>query len=367
MSAVKANYFDGIQPVRRQAQAAIAEDGLKLSVDGGPPFIWAFDSIRLADPAGHPLVFHRERSGAATGESLEVADAEWAAGLINACPSLQGDRAEKQRFLRKIVVWSVAAILSLVLTLRYGMPLLADTLTPVVPWSMEERLGQAVEQQALWQMSGGKPKFCQPDDASPGARALKTMVDKLTAHAELPGPVSVRVLQSSMQNAFALPGGRVVLLSGFIEKAESADEVAGVLAHELGHVANRDSLRSIIHGSGVSIIAGLLIGDFTGGGAILLASQTLLSSRYSRENERDADRFGVNLMLKAGADPRALSRFLRRVAAFPGERSLELLNSHPVTEDRVAAIDAATPATTFQPILSADAWRALKAICKAGG
>jgi predicted Zn-dependent protease len=208
--------------------------------------------------------------------------------------------------------------------------------------------------------------LCGADGNGPGKQALQALVGRLTQHATLPGPVTVMVADSTMQNAFALPGGRIIFLRALIEKADSADEVAGVLAHELGHVANRDAMRAVIHAGGVSFLVGTLLGDFTGAGALVIGTKFLLGNRYSRQNETDADTFAIDVINKAGGDVTALSRFLRRVARQPGERQLELLLSHPVTEDRVAQIDSRAATGPRQPLLSVEEWQALREICTKG-
>ncbi|MGL5114686.1 MAG: M48 family metallopeptidase [Beijerinckiaceae bacterium] len=364
MMRTVATYYDGLKPEPRRAEVELTQLGLTLSIDGGPIFKWELESVRMPQDSAPPVLFHRERSGARTGEVLEVSDAAFAEAMKTACPALGGTARERARTLRKVIGWSAAAIVSLAVLVVYGLPYLADRLTPLVPWSLEARLGGAVEDQIVQSLAGDKPRVCQADGKGEGAASLRKLMEKLSTHATWPGELTVKVVDSPIQNAFALPGGRIVLLSAFIEKAESADEVAAVLAHELGHVAHRDSMRAMIHAGGVSFLVGTLLGDFTGAGALVIASRTLLTSRYSRDAERQADRFGVELITKAGGDPRALGRFLRRVASFPGERSLEILMSHPVTEDRVAEIEKLSPPGTARSLLSDTEWRALRAICR---
>ena len=96
-------------------------------------------------------------------------------------------------------------------------------------------------------------------------------------------------------NAFALPGGRIYVFQGLIERAETVDELAGVLAHEIGHVAHRDGKRSVLQGAGLSFLFGMLLGDFVGGGAVIFAAKTILQTSYSREVETAADGYGVEL------------------------------------------------------------------------
>jgi len=367
-------YFDGLRPVARRAEIALDRDGLKLSVDGGPPFLWDYRSIRLDEDSEVPLRFHREESGARTGEVLELDDSAFAATLKLRCPSLGGSAREQGRTRRRIAFWSFAAVASLVAMAVYGVPALATSLAPLVPWRTEAALGRAVEGEALRQL-GGDDKICGRDGGE-GRLALQALTDRLVRHAALPGAIEVKVLDSDVENAFTLPGGRIVLMRALIERAEGPDEVAGVLAHELGHVAHRDAMRAVIHAGGISFLVGTLLGDFTGAGALVIGSRFLLASRYSRRNETDADAFAIDVVARAGGDPRALAGFLRRAARTPGERRLELLLSHPVTDDRIAAIErqaaerlageSLVASSERRALLDDAEWRALKAICAGG-
>jgi predicted Zn-dependent protease len=174
-------------------------------------------------------------------------------------------------------------------------------------------------------------------------------------------PITLTVLRKPEANAFALPGGHIYVFEGLIDKAQTADEVAGVIAHEIGHVANRDSTRTVIQAAGLSFLFGTVLGDFVGGGAVVLASKALLQTSYSREVERRADAYAVELMDKVGGDPRALGIILQRIDGtnHPG---MKLLLDHPDTKDRLAAINTAPP-TKAVPLLDPVEWAALKRIC----
>jgi Zn-dependent protease with chaperone function len=362
----EAVYFDGLRPVPRKALLALTGRGLSLSVDDGPPFLWSYDAIRLQEETPSPVRFHREESGAHTGEVLEIADAAFAESLRTQCPSLGGSRQQRRRTQVRIVGWSLAAVASVVALVLYGVPALATRIAPLVPWTTEVALGNAVESEVLKQLPGGGGKICAEGGNGPGKQALAALVTQLTRHANLPGAVDVKVADSPVQNAFTLPGGKIVFMRGLIEKATGPDEVAAVLAHEMGHVANRDAMRSVLHAGGISFLVGTLLGDFTGAGALVIGSKFLLGTRYSRQNETDADLFAVETMAKAGGDVRALSSFLRRVAQQPGERQLELLLTHPVTDDRVKLIESRASSSPRPPLLDDRQWRALRRICSDG-
>ena len=133
---------------------------------------------------------------------------------------------------------------------------------------------------------------------------------KLEVVAALPIPLDAKVVRRSEANAIALPGGHIYVFEGLVEKSENADEFAGVIAHEIGHVAHRDGTRAVLQSAGLSFLFGMLLGDFVGGGAVVIGARAVLQSSYSREVEGAADRYGVELMTRAGGDPRALGTIL---------------------------------------------------------
>jgi Zn-dependent protease with chaperone function len=245
------------------------------------------------------------------------------------------------------------------------VPAIAERITPYVPNAVERKFGEAVDAQVRGMLASGdhaQPSECgEVESEKEGRAALDHLLGRLEAGADLDIPVKLTVLRKPEANAFAVPGGRIFLFGGLIRKAESADELAGVIAHEMGHVAHRDSTRSVMQAAGLSFLFGMVLGDFVGGGAVVMASRALLNSSYSRTVERRADAYAVDLVTKLGGDPRALGTILVRIEGtnHPGTK---LLLDHPDTRDRLAAINTVHPVKT-NPLLSASEWAALKRIC----
>jgi len=155
-------------------------------------------------------------------------------------------------------------------------------------------------------------------------------------------------------NAFALPGGFVVINSGLILAADSADEMLGVLAHELSHVTEQHSVRNIISAASVYLSIDLLLGDVSGLLAMIAdAAPLLLNQQFSRGFEREADVKGYELLTRANIDPKGLASFFEKLMV-EKEKQLEkvedettrelmiaaegLLSTHPATEERIAYI-----------------------------
>ena len=165
-----------------------------------------------------------------------------------------------------------------------------------------------------------------------------------------------------MANAFALPGGRVVLFRGLIEDAGDPGEVAGVLAHEIGHVTHRHGTQAILRSLGLEVLFGLMLGEL-GEGLFGGIGASLLSLSYSRDAEVEADRVALVLLGDTGIGARGLAAFFKRLAEGGPKlpAALQLLSTHPSHEARARLFEGAMGAQG--PAMSAADWAALKEIC----
>jgi Zn-dependent protease with chaperone function len=201
-----------------------------------------------------------------------------------------------------------------------------------------------------------------PCTAQDGRAALGKLVTELQSAARLPIVPDPVVLRSPVPNAFALPGGRVYILAALLNRAQSPDELAGVLAHEFGHVSHRDGLRRLIRDGGTAFLVGLLFGDVSGAGAALFATRSLLSAAYARDIEAGADGFAITVMHRLGRPTAPLGNLLQRLGG-PGDMGLSLLQDHPLTPDRVRRLDQEDAAPTGPDLLDPVEWQALRRIC----
>lgn len=151
---------------------------------------------------------------------------------------------------------------------------------------------------------------------------------------------SFTIIKDESLNAFALPGGAVVIHSGLIEKANSAEEVAGVLAHEISHVSRRHHLRGIIGNMGIFMVIRALLGDIAGiSGEIATAGATLGSLKYSRDFEREADDNGFMLLEKAHISTDGMVKFFETMSKEgPDLGMADFISTHPATGERIARL-----------------------------
>ncbi len=175
--------------------------------------------------------------------------------------------------------------------------------------------------------------------------AIQEMVSRLEPHSELKGlTFEVRVMDSPEVNAFCLPGGKMVVYTGLLKKAKTAEQVAGVLSHEMAHAIKRHGLQRITESLGIVVAIELMIGDVGGLVAIgvELGKSAALTS-YSRELETEADVVGVQLLHAAAIDPLELAGFFEMLKDEGNDlpAAMRWLSTHPEHEARIATVRGA--------------------------
>ena len=366
LAAGKAIFFDGATSARRLVLIELAPDVLVIRDEEHRDILarWPYDRLdHIPAPSG---LLRLGEIGAVIPARLEVRDEALATAIDDASKPVDRSGARERRSRMKVVGWSVTAVVVLVLAAVYGVPALADKIAPLVPLRAERWLGAAVDGQVRKMLDTGgasRPFECGTGTGEAAGRAALTkLIGKLEMAAALSIPLDAKVVRRSDTNAVALPGGHIYVFEGLIDKSESADEVAGIIAHEIGHVAHRDGMRSLLQSAGLSFLFGMLLGDFVGGSAVVIGARAVLSSSYTREVESAADRYAVELMNRAGGDQRALAVVLNRIAGaiHPG---MAILRDHPDTQARVKLINDLATASAPQSLLEPSEWAALKRIC----
>jgi len=186
------------------------------------------------------------------------------------------------------------------------------------------------------------------DEEDPRSADLQALLDRLAARwPEAPYAFRISIAENDAPNAFAVPGGLVLVTSGFLERVESENELAFVLAHELGHFHNRDHIQSLGRGIAIALVW-MAVGQSEGGGASLMQLGQLLGARrFDREQESEADAFGLEIVYREYGHVEGADGFFAKLPdAEPGEAGgieKELagyLSTHPVSESRIEALAA---------------------------
>jgi Zn-dependent protease with chaperone function len=365
---VFADYLDGNTALlRRVSVNFISADGgayLQLHPAEGDDIIWPFHDIRrIPDQAARDSAVY-----GLTGTDqarLIVRDAGVNAKLQAICPNLKRPELMPGMF-KRLVMLAAGAVASVALIVWVLVPIMADQLAVLLPVEGEKALGDKTYEQIRQALDRDSRFGLWECDANDGLAALDKMAARLSAGANLPYDMQLHVLDHKLVNAFALPGGHIVLFEGLLKDAKSAEEVAGVLGHEMGHLEHRDPTRLALRSAGSVGVLGLLLGDFAGGTAILFLSEKLIQAQYSRGAEADADTYAHNLLAAAGLPTGPMADFFDRLHEKHGssEDLTSHLSSHPDSKGRSEVARAAnTVGDDFDPVLSPSEWAALKRIC----
>ncbi len=361
-------YFDGKSarqlPVGVFADQRHGSQVLVIQPVNAAEIIWPLDELREVreQARGEGIVLKLGQEGIAR---LILVHDEAAEFVRAAAPNLGKVRVQKSK-LRQLAVWSGGAVASVLLIMFVILPALSNQLATMIPVEREAAIGQAAMTQIHTFLGGSEEKdlTCRNPD---GLRALQKMTTRIVGDTEIPYDLQVKVYKHKMINAFAVPGGNVVLFEGLLDAARSPEEVAGVLGHEVGHVVNRDPMRLTLRSAGSVGILGMVFGDFAGGFMALALTERLISAQYAQDAESGADEFAHELLADAGLPAASFAEFFVTLKDKHGDQKglMSHLASHPNLEGRAAAAVAADVIgdAEYEPVLTPLEWRALQKIC----
>jgi beta-barrel assembly-enhancing protease len=359
MEAAPALYHDGFTARSRPVSIRIDENVLVIAdVTGTVLDRWPLDQIHAVGESSSGEA-PRLRFGFDHDARLTLASAADLERLAPSFPQLTRTNPGWQRHWRPIMLWGGGAILSVVLIVTVVIPVAAPLIARHMPASWEERIGDEAATQINRLLASGRPACRSPE----GMKYLNAIIARLTQSLIDRPKIRVRVLDARPVNALALPGGHIILFRGLIADAKSPDEIAGVLAHEIGHVMRHHPVETAVKGSAASILIGLLLGDVAGGTIIGGIGQVMAGAAYSREAEREADAIALDLLNDANIRSDGVVSFFQRVNERQGkaEQDTAFFSTHPASADRAAAFRSG--GTGKQPALSQAEWDHLRRIC----
>lgn len=328
MTTVPARYFDGRQAAWREVSVAIG--GERVSVSG--PGVEVDEPIGAVVVSG-PLGRTGRRLGLSDGTYCELAATAEVDRALAAAGLDAGFVARWERSRAGVIGAVVLLIVLFVALYRFGIPALADEVAGRMPQAVADQLSREVmdlyEQHLLGQ-------------TALDAERQETLA-RATANLALPrdsGAPALAVLFRSSErlgaNAFALPSGVVVVTDDLVSLAANDEEVLAIIAHEAGHVHRRHGLRKLLQSSAIGFLVGWYLGDLNL--VVALAPTALLTAKYSRDLEREADDFAAEVLRASAIAPGRLADILER---FDGTRAglsaedLGYISSHPTTTERI--------------------------------
>lgn len=308
MAALQADFFDGkssrsqpvlLEPGEHGAILVKAQDGELISTVSAGDVQWPERTRHGARIAQLPA-----------GASLQSRDAtawdEWAA--LHATRESLVVRA--QQSWRGVAVAAVLLVSGFGAFYLWGLPAAAQAIVSVVPPSVDAALGRTALAQV--EQSWVKPSQL-PKEVQDRLRGRFAKLVRLS-HGDNPPQYQLLFRQSTIgPNAFALPGGTLVMTDELVDLLKDDDVVMGVLGHELGHVTHRHGMRQLVQVAVLQTALSAAFGDYAS--IIAYAPLVLGTMGYSREHERQADAESVTLMRAAGISSRVMVRFFEAVRA----------------------------------------------------
>ncbi|ODT65933.1 MAG: hypothetical protein ABS75_29750 [Pelagibacterium sp. SCN 63-23] len=369
---IPARYYDGLVSAVHAVNLAYERDEagealLVLDAAGAILARWPGDALYLV-----PARRDEMRLGAIgqpDGARVVVSGAEHVGRVSATLPFLARRQLREHGRQVRLAGLATAALAAVIAAYVFGIPLIASRLVQLVPPGWEEAIGETVASQLEATLGGDAGlALCDPDPQSLANRALDRFARAALATTSSPFEPEVMVVRSDIPNAFAVPGGRVYFHSALLNAARTPDEFAGVLAHELGHVAHRHGMEQLVSTAGTGLLVGFILGDMTGISVAAGLGATMIDARFSREAEREADRFASTVADRFAFEPWGLADLIARVGQDSDfTRALALLSTHPLTDDRRAALASlgqSRPPGLEPPFTDAE-WAAIRSMCRA--
>jgi len=334
-------WFDGLHPVPQPASVWFDESRVCVRAgEAGTPRDYAVSKLRWPEP----LRRGQRQILLPDGGVLACADA-------SAYDSWLGHSGRRHGLIPRWQQNGWLALLTLALLVgslfagwRWGVPVAADATVKLLPLSVDDQVGDRV-------LAELDRHLLKPTTLSRAQRqavfdrfadAIDTSLDRRA----LPGLTRFELEfrdggKALGPNAFALPGGTIVVTDELVRMLEDQPEaIVGVLGHELGHVKHRHGMRLTLRSSAIGLATGVLVGDFSV--ALADAPAMLAQSSYSRDFEREADDYARTVLRGAGIDPAVMGGFFERVQKLREEKGsfggpfATAFASHPADEERIA-------------------------------
>ena len=350
------DYYDGQTPQRQPVTLFVSRRGLHLQFYDRSIHTWAFQDFKYVHTgvAGEALRFEKGL------ETVESEDHRILDALQKYAPKTFRHRRPVFRpnnLLRTVGIILLSGVVMIWLFYRIVLPALGRELATFVPVRWESAIGEAMVAKVV------PPRLRASENA--GTAAIEAVMARLIPALDSGKGYRYRVTlsKSPVVNAYALPGGRLIVNQGLLAKLNSPEELAGVLAHEIQHVERRHAVVRLCEEATMGIVILLVSGGSDGVASIVRTTHGLGSLAMSRAAENEADKAGFELLVAAQIDPQAMVRAYSHLKD-PTPGHLEFLSTHPDTSQRIAQLRkrARTIRMTPRPITLTTPWHEVRQV-----
>jgi Zn-dependent protease with chaperone function len=351
-----ARFYDGETAQVHQVSVRATANELVIfdAADATIKARWPIDELAVLGDVQHEAVPPIVRKGSEARLLVEdPALGRELAGLVPTLAPLVTPSAAPGGRIASFSAALVAIVGLFWLAVDYG----TEYAAPLLPYSLQVKLGESVYDELL-----ADKEECHGEA---GLEALNNLATRLAMAAGYEHEVQVHVVAGGPVNAFTLPGGILVFYSDLFDQAKDSAQVAGVMAHEIGHVVHYHPVKGLVRAYGLDLLVKLVGGGYSDVLSTLGSGGTvLLALRNGRAFERQADATGVELLEKLGLRADGVSSFFEQMMAkhpTDAAAAIGIWSSHPPTGERIAATKRPP---TGKPALTDAEWRAVRNVCK---
>ena len=351
---MRTRYYDGVTAEALDVRVRASTIDLTISRADNSTVVarWPVTDLVVLGDTEHEAVPAVAPRG--SDARLVIEDPEQRRQLAQTVPALERLARPRPSAGGRIALFGSALVIVIGLFwggVEYG----SEAVAPLVPHALQAKLGEAVRDELV----DGK-EMCL---GNAGLAAINRLANDLGRAAGHPHKITVNVVKGGPVNAFTLPGDILVFYSDLITQAKDSSQVAGVLAHEIGHAVHYHPIKGLTRQFGVDVLLHSLTGGFSDIGTLTSGGGLLLALRNGRAFEREADATGVELLEKLGVRADGVASFFEQLMGKESTDAAKMLgmwSSHPPTAERILATKRPS---TGRPAFTEREWAALRSVC----
>lgn len=353
--------LDGKSPAYQGCQCIIEGTSIQVLPDGGEPIHWeAKDVKEVQRRTGEVRITLKHETAHENDPVLILPESQ---DLQDALESM--DFKAKRKLPGAVLIYYCLGGIIAASTIIF---MLAAQIWKLVPEQVDVNLGESSHVVILQQLGA------EVTDRPEMLRFLETTADRLEDPGS-PFDTRVTIVDNSMENAFALPGGRVYFTTGLLDGAQTPEEIAGILAHEIVHVEKRHGMQNMSKAAGLGFVITTLVGvvgglEEFGAVELLIEGVTLIPlMHYSRKMETEADSIAMDKLGREGISAAGMRDFFARISGLdelesghPEDGMIpEWLSTHPASSNRIEAISQHVERESgLEPLMTQQEWEALQ-------
>ena len=354
-------FYDGQSASRYDARVRITSEGLSVGYNDNPGLEWQYKDIRQNEEVYSTSETHLINLNY-PNQKLIVLEPHFLSVVKKFFPSIKFYEPPRLISIRRMAILGLVLLLILLPVFYFILiPSFSEIVAKRIPVSFEKELSAP-----YLSMLVPEESLCNNSESY---KKIENIFSSLTATIpESKYEFKLFIVKSDIMNAFALPGGYVVIYSELLENTDRPEQLAGVMAHEIQHITKRHGTEALVKDYSLGFLISAITNDTQTMQTTLGLAKFIGLMKYSRESETEADVEGMKMLKNAKVDPKGMVEFFEILNKHSGgfSGSLEYISSHPQTTDRIYKLRELSRGVDFEPVgfYSDKDWKEIKKICE---